>query len=128
MTAADSEDQVQEIVDRLAFEEDQLRRDQMDLSGDLGDKERMIVMQQRKIAALDEANGRLVAELNRLGERLGGGGGGGGNNVTQVTVNSGDPNVTVTTMSPTKSHQNLVEDETPKTVEQLLDSLHSTPI
>ena len=31
----------------------------------------MILLQQRKIAALDEANNRLLAELSRLGERVG---------------------------------------------------------
>ena len=31
--------------------------------GGLGDKEMMILLQQRKIAALDEANNRLVSQL-----------------------------------------------------------------
>ena len=31
----------------------------------------MILLQQRKIAALDEANNRLLAELSRLGDRVG---------------------------------------------------------
>ena len=30
----------------------------------------MILMQQKKIAALDEANARLVKELSRLGDKL----------------------------------------------------------
>merc|ERR1712141_595213 len=36
----------------------------------MGDKEKMIQMQQQKIASLDETNSRLIDELNRLGERL----------------------------------------------------------
>ena len=31
----------------------------------------MILLQQRKIAALDEANNRLLGELSRLGDRVG---------------------------------------------------------
>ena len=31
----------------------------------------MILLQQRKIAALDEANNRLLSELSRLGDRVG---------------------------------------------------------
>ena len=37
---------------------------------DTREKERMILMQQRKIAALDEANARLIKELSRLGDKL----------------------------------------------------------
>ena len=37
---------------------------------DTREKERMILMQQKKIAALDEANARLVKELSRLGDKL----------------------------------------------------------
>ena len=37
---------------------------------DTREKERMILMQQKKIAALDEANARLIKELSRLGDKL----------------------------------------------------------
>ena len=36
----------------------------------VGDKELMILLQQRKIAALDDANNRLLCELGRLGEKV----------------------------------------------------------
>merc|ERR1712020_308527 len=67
-----------EVVDRLMREEDKLRREHLDLvnssssSGSteadpsLSDKEKMILMQQKKIAALDAANRRLLEELNRM--------------------------------------------------------------
>jgi len=79
-------------------EEDILRRDQMEMTNNLGDKEMMILLQQRKIAALDEANNRLLAELSRLGDRVG--------------HSRAAP--------PKRSVQ-----ETPKTVDELLDTLDS---
>ena len=88
------EEEVRGLVTRLMTEEDILRRDQMEMTNNLGDKvsyfisesqqqplpamylklinqEMMILLQQRKIAALDEANNRLLAELSRLGDRVG---------------------------------------------------------
>ena len=65
------DEEVRGMVTRLMAEEDILRRDQMEMTGNLGDKEMMILLQQRKIAALDEANNRLLSELSRLGDRVG---------------------------------------------------------
>lgn len=111
--SGEAEDGVKEILSRLTREEDQLRRDQTNLRGDTSDKERMIVMQQRKIAALDEANGRLVSELNRIGElQQQQQQQGGGSSSSEVVVVGG-------CASPAAA---------PKTVDELLDSLHSTPI
>merc|ERR1719273_1348523 len=70
-------DPAKEVVDRLLREEDKLRREHLDLvtpeapasapaEGSLSDKEKMILMQQKKIAALDAANRRLLEELNRM--------------------------------------------------------------
>ena len=65
------DEEVRGMVTRLMAEEDILRRDQMEMTSNLGDKEMMILLQQRKIAALDEANNRLLGELSRLGDRVG---------------------------------------------------------
>ena len=65
------DEEVRGMVTRLMAEEDILRRDQMEMTGTIGDKEMMILLQQRKIAALDEANNRLLSELSRLGDRVG---------------------------------------------------------
>ena len=56
--------QVKEVLGRLLKEEDLLRRDQQNLAARMGDKELMIMLQQRKIAALDEANHRLVRSMD----------------------------------------------------------------
>merc|ERR1712029_1035548 len=58
-------------VARLMKEEDKLRREHLDLQmasseDPMSDKERMILMQQKKIAALDAVNRRLLEELNRM--------------------------------------------------------------
>jgi len=90
-------DEVKEVLGRLLKEEDMLRRDQQSLLHKMGDKELMIMLQQRKIAALDEANHRLVSELSRLGENVG------------------------------YRHKKLFPD-TPKTVDELLDSFNDTPV
>ena len=56
------DEQVTGIVARLLREEEVLRREAPGLQGpgNMGEKEVMILLQQRKIAALDEANNRLV--------------------------------------------------------------------
>ena len=127
------ETHVKEILNRLVREEDQLRRDQSNMSAnDLSDKERMILMQQKKIAALDEANSRLVEELNRLGEKLNGAAGQVGGNssgrldlTSRTVISTGGAGCLDMTKQPKK--KNSIQ-ETPKTVDELLDSLHSTPI
>ena len=111
-------DDVKDILARLLKEEDLLRRrvvgDQATLATSasnlghqqrMGDKELMIQLQQRKIAALDEANNRLVSELSRLGER----------------GSSGLP------ASHHRKKRSNVQ-ETPKTVDELLDSFNDTPV
>ena len=66
-----AEEDARQIVGRLLKEEDYLRRGPLDPQNlAMGDKEKMIQMQQQKIAALDETNSRLIEELNRLGEQL----------------------------------------------------------
>ena len=66
-----AENDAKQIVDRLVNEEDSLRRGPLDPQNlGSGEKEKMIQMQQQKIATLDEANCRLIEELNRLGEQL----------------------------------------------------------
>ncbi|TRY78202.1 hypothetical protein TCAL_13221 [Tigriopus californicus] len=142
------ENSVREMVNRLVNEEDQLRRDHVDMDGDRGEKERMILMQQKKIAALDTANERLVQELNRLGEKLKGGlvmadCDGTNSTITSTTATSSNlttsdrrlseprpkarETFTSNTLPSRRTTNNMVQD-TPKTVEELLDSLHSTPI
>eukprot|EP00096_Caligus_rogercresseyi_P015387 TRINITY_DN7832_c0_g1_i2.p1 TRINITY_DN7832_c0_g1~~TRINITY_DN7832_c0_g1_i2.p1 ORF type:complete len:224 (+),score=98.55 TRINITY_DN7832_c0_g1_i2:398-1069(+) len=106
-------------LQRLSIEEDLLRRQEIH---SLGDKEMMILMQQKKIAALDDANGRLKNELCRLGDKLKSQRGGGGQQELLSVVHTGDSPVRVFHKS------SSVSMETPKTVDELLDSLHSTPI
>jgi hypothetical protein len=66
-----AEGDARQVVDRLIKEEDYLRRGPLEPQNlIMGDKEKMIQMQQQKIAALDETNSRLIEELNRLGEHL----------------------------------------------------------
>jgi len=98
------EDQVKAIVSRLLKEEDMLRRDRVEIGEEAGDKEMMILLQQRKIKALDEANNRLQVELSKLGD----------------DCNTG-PRPGYRTKS--KSVQ-----DTPKTVDELLDSFNDTPV
>ena len=54
--------ETKEVVDKLRYEEDKLRREQLEMTSASddpnADKERMILMQQKKIAALDAANKR----------------------------------------------------------------------
>lgn len=177
------EEEAKKIVARLMQEEDHLRREHLDLQSScddaIGEKERMILMQQKKIAALDAANVRLLEELNRMTQRspqpIAAGGGGSstasGGSFVSVTTNPGGPNITsINTSSNSVSTSSSVHDrrfsspsstisssssstampsnrsitvitngepassgsssvqETPKTVDELLDSLHSTPI
>jgi hypothetical protein len=66
-----AEEDARQVVNRLLQEEDYLRRGPLEPQNlVMGDKEKMIQMQQQKIAALDETNSRLIEELNRLGEQL----------------------------------------------------------
>jgi len=90
-------DPVSGIVSRLLREEVTLSRQ----GPNLGEKEVMILLQQRKIAALDEANTRLIHELSKLGEK----------------VTTGGRFVKKTSMQ-----------ETPKTVDELLDSFNDTRV
>ena len=66
-----AEEDARQVVGRLIKEEDLLRRGPLDPQNlNMGDKEKMIQMQQQKIVSLDETNSRLIEELNRLGEKL----------------------------------------------------------
>ena len=94
---AKEEDQAKEIVGRLSNEEEDLRRDVH--VGELREKEKMIAMQQQKVAAIDEANYKLMDELNRMAEE-----------------------------QRQQQLQQQPQQEIPKSVDELLDSLHSTPI
>ena len=96
------DDDVKMIVSRLLKEEDILRHGQVEMTGNsVNDKEMMILLQQRKIAALDEANNRLINELSKLGEKVGYR----NNNFSKKVVQ-----------------------ETPKTVDELLDSFSDTRV
>ena len=111
---------------RLMSEEDQLRREHLSNGGgggDLGDKEMMILMQQKKIASLDEANGRLMEELNRLGEKLTSS----SNSVSSTPIRRGQSNTTALDHSSTPA-ASASSSVMPKTVDELIDSLHLTPI
>lgn len=173
-TTNQREVEAKEVVDKLRKEEDKLRREQMDMSSEdpIADKERMILMQQKKIAALDAANKRLLEELTRMSQvtttpasttkvsvttnpptTVG------GLNVTSINTSSntvshdrrvsssstssnksitvitnGEATVTASaatsSAAPPNSHakSNSMTQETPKTVDELLDSLHSTSI
>ena len=66
-----AEEDARQVVGRLIKEEDLLRRGPLDPQNlNMGDKEKMIQMQQQKIVSLDETNSRLIEELNRLGEKI----------------------------------------------------------
>lgn len=148
---------------QLMREEDKLRRDMTsdtNVDASMSEKEKMIAMQQKKIAALDAANRRLLEELNRISNTnkvsvttspL---------NVTSIntssnTVNSSTATTTDRRISSSSSSSNksitvitngeatvktvssaavspngssTSAQETPKTVDELLDSLHSTSI
>lgn len=95
---AQPDDEVKVIVSRLLQEEDILRRDQTEMTTNMGDKEMMILLQQRKIAALDDANNRLIHELSKLGEKVG-----------------------------HRNNKKAIQ-ETPKTVDELLDSFNDTRV
>merc|ERR1712062_828655 len=138
-----------EVVARLMKEEDKLRREHLDLQmasseDPMSDKERMILMQQKKIAALDAANRRLLEELNRMTSQKVSVT---PNPVTVTSINTSSPpdrrvsssssssnkSITVITNgeATTKSNSlnaSATSQETPKTVDELLDSLHSTSI
>ena len=100
-TVGRPDDEVKVIVSRLLQEEDILRRDQIEMATNIGDKEMMILLQQRKIAALDEANNRLLNELSKLGEKVGYR----NNNLSKKSVQ-----------------------EPPKTVDEMLDSFSDTRV
>ncbi len=133
--------------------EDKLRREHLDKpepqNETLSEKEKMIVMQQKKIQALDAANKRLLEELNRMTQ----------NkvsvttspvNVTSINTSSNtvvntSPERRISSSSTSSSNKSITlitngeatvkntantaqTQETPKTVDELLDSLHSTSI
>merc|ERR1712029_930168 len=129
-----------EVVARLMKEEDKLRREHLDLQM-ASSEDRMILMQQKKIAALDAANRRLLEELNRMTSQKVSVT---TNPVTVTSINTSSPpdrrvsssssssnkSITVITNgeATTKSNSlnaSATSQETPKTVDELLDSLHS---
>merc|ERR1712150_121385 len=173
--------EAKEVVDKLKREEDKLRREQLEMTSEdpISDKERMILMQQKKIAALDSANKRLLEELTRMTQMTSAAStkvsvttnpstSTGLNNVTSINTSSntvttgaalpatqhdrrtsssstssnksitvitnGEATVTSTTpgaTAPTPNNHaksNSLTQETPKTVDEFLDSLHSTSI
>lgn len=151
-----------QVSSRLMREEDKLRRELCsDTNMDaMSEKEKMIAMQQKKIAALDAANRRLLDELNRIsntnkvsvttspinvtsintssntvstaaaappGEhnrRISSSSSSSNKSITVIT--NGEATVKVAAVSPNGSSAS--SQETPKTVDELLDSLHSTSI
>merc|ERR1719340_148031 len=152
-----NEVEAKEVVDKLKREEDKLRREQLEMTSEdpIADKERMILMQQKKIAALDSANKRLLEELTRMTQMTSAAStkvsvitnpstSTGLNNVTSsnksitvitngeastVTSTTSPSTASTTTTAPTPNNHaksNSLTQETPKTVDELLDSLHST--
>ncbi len=119
----ENEEAVKVITKRLHSEEDQLRRREDQSKDNLEDKEKMILMQQKKIACLDEANGRLMEQLTILGCKL--------RSEDLASSSSSGAAETSNMTILERQHQNLVsleQQETPRTVDELIDSLHSTPI
>merc|ERR1719232_1949578 len=101
-------DEAKEVVARLMREEDKLRREHLDFQmtaeDPMSDKERMIMMQQKKIAALDAANRRLLDELNKLTTNSSS-----NNAISKVSVTTSPINVTsINTSSNTVSHDRRV--------------------
>ena len=187
-----NEVEAKEVVDKLKREEDKLRREQLEMTSEdpIADKERMILMQQKKIAALDSANKRLLEELTRMTQMTSAAStkvsvitnpstSTGLNNVTSINTSSntvttgavplvpvpqsqhdrrtsssstssnksitvitnGEASTVTSTTSPSTASttataptpnnhakSNSLTQETPKTVDELLDSLHSTSI
>ena len=79
----------------------------------------MILLQQRKIAALDEANNRLLSELSRLGDRVG---------YSRAGVQASKRSERERRYLILKCLFNFCSrsvQETPKTVDELLDTLDS---
>lgn len=137
-----SQDSKSEIMNRLMREEDKLRREMINDQDPMSEKEKMILMQQKKIQALDAANKRLLEELNKL-------------SVNKVSVTTSPINVTsintssntvqqssdrrisssssssnksITVITNGEVKTNVSSEGAPKTVDELLDSLHSTSI
>merc|ERR1711981_1146260 len=158
-----NEVEAKEVVDKLKREEDKLRREQLERTSEdpIADKERMILMQQKKIAALDSANKRLLEELTRMTQMTSAASTkvsvttnpSSGLNVTSINTSSntvshdrrvsssstssnksitvitnGEATVTTPTTNNQHAKSNSLTQETPKTVDELLDSLHSTSI
>ena len=78
----------------------------------------MILLQQRKIAALDEANNRLLSELSRLGDRVGYSRAG-----VQASKRSAERRYLILKCLFNFCSRSV--QETPKTVDELLDTLDS---
>ncbi|KAK7789430.1 hypothetical protein R5R35_004961 [Gryllus longicercus] len=64
-----SDNKMKGIIARLITVEEELRREQQKMSDALSHKQRVIEAQEHQIAALDAANGRLLAALTALKER-----------------------------------------------------------
>jgi len=120
-----------EVVQRLTEDEDKFRHDFVlgaptsgagsnpdgsDCIEPITDKEKMILMQQKKIAALDAANRRLLEELNKISSNpgintgnLGNNPSGSGGSSAKVSVTTSPINVTsINTSSNTVSHDRRV--------------------
>merc|ERR1712077_147734 len=107
-----NEVEAKEVVDKLKREEDKLRREQLEMTSEdpIADKERMILMQQKKIAALDSANKRLLEELTRMTQMTSAA----STKVSVITNPLSGLNVTsINTSSNTVSHDRRVSSSSP---------------
>ena len=145
-----AEAETKQIMLRLLREEDHLRREQLE-SVSRQQCECAIAMQQQKLAAIEDLNERLMRDVHRhsnVSVTLGGPNvttidtgsntvssptsSSGGNfvspssTISSLSSKSGNPG-SVTVITPIKSNATPRHDS-PKTVDELLDSLHSTPI
>lgn len=173
------EKEAKDVVANLLMEEDKLRREHLVLQSaaaasapeaagtdPIADKEKMILMQQKKISALDAANRRLLDELNRMtgtspaastkvvvttnpssvglnvtsintssnsvspvqvpDRRVSSSSTSSNKSITVIT--NGEATTTAASASAAHAKSNSLTQETPKTVDELLDSLHSTSI
>jgi hypothetical protein len=173
------EKEAKDVVANLLMEEDKLRREHLVLQSaaaasapeaagtdPIANKEKMILMQQKKISALDAANRRLLDELNRMtgtspaastkvvvttnpssvglnvtsintssnsvspvqvpDRRVSSSSTSSNKSITVIT--NGEATTTAASASAAHAKSNSLTQETPKTVDELLDSLHSTSI
>ena len=118
-----AEAETKQIMLRLLREEDQLRREQLECAS-RHQCECSIAMQQQKLAAIDDLSERLSSSSQQHHHHH--------HNVTSSSaadrVTLSGPNVSGSVTVITSSKLTSPVQDPPITVDELLDSLHSTPI